>query len=197
MEMVHESWGALPWLDETFVRSANLWEIEDLGLQAVTAGVAGLRNCVATAVDLLATRWETALRNRESLLESLPTVADEVIRLAAPLLRARRVVAADIRVHDQRLGEGDTVLLWLVGANTDPGVFADPRAFLPFRSPNPHLSFGAGSHHCLGFPIARMEVEECLRAMLTTWPSLAQKGHSARFASNVVSEYTSLPVLVG
>jgi cytochrome P450 len=88
------------------------------------------------------------------------------------------------------------MLLWIAGANTDSAMFPEPTEFCPFRAPNPHLSFGAGPHHCLGFPLARMELEECVRAILTSWHRLALTGAPQRFNSNVVNEYLTLPISV-
>jgi cholest-4-en-3-one 26-monooxygenase len=196
MDIVAESWGHAPWLDREFVSQAGRWEIEDLGLQMLAAGVAGLRNCLVCAIQLLAPVWDDVKRNREALLIRLPTVADEVIRHATPLLRSRRVLTVDIQRHGQKMLAGDTVLLWLVGANFDEKRFPNPRSFQPFRSPNPHLSFGGGAHHCLGAPLARLEVEEFLRAIILNWENVEIIGSSVRFASNIVNEVSSMSIRV-
>jgi len=196
MDLIAESWGHAPWLDSSFVRNAGRWEIEDLGLQMLAAGVAGVRNCLVYAFELLAPIWDKVKRNREAWLIRLTAVADEIIRHATPLLRSRRILTVDVFRHGQQMRAGDTVLLWLVGANFDDIKFPDARCFRPFRTPNPHLSFGGGAHHCLGAPLARLEVEEFLRAMILNFDTIELAGPPVRFPSNVVNEVSSLPIRV-
>ena len=51
-------------------------------------------------------------------------------------------------------------------------MFDDPDRLDLTRSPNPHLSFGHGPHHCLGAPLARMELQVGLAALLRRLPEL-------------------------
>ncbi|MCB9609571.1 MAG: cytochrome P450 [Polyangiaceae bacterium] len=194
MALIHESWREAPWLDASVVRDATRWEVEDIGLQSLSAGVAGLRNALVTAVLLLSGHWAQA--RRDNWLDRLPTVAEEILRHATPLLRARRIVTTAFRRHGAEFSPGDTVLLWLVGANFDPDQFAEPCAFRPLRAPNRHLSFGGGTHHCLGAPLARMEIEEIVRAVLQIWSEVEVVGPPQRYPSNVVHEFVSLPIRV-
>ena len=57
-------------------------------------------------------------------------------------------------------------------ANRDPEVFADPDAAGRRRADNPHISFGAGIHFCLGAPLARIELVESFGALLRRAPEL-------------------------
>ena len=54
----------------------------------------------------------------------------------------------------------------LVGANRDPEVFRNPNDLNITRMPNPHMAFGKGAHFCLGTPLARLEGQIALNAIL-------------------------------
>jgi cytochrome P450 len=67
------------------------------------------------------------------------------------------------------LEAGDRVFLMLNAANRDPEAYDDPDRLDLRRKEVPHLSFGFGLHICLGFPLARMEGQVALPAVLAHW----------------------------
>lgn len=91
--------------------------------------------------------------------------AQEVVRLASPVRSFMRNARQDVRIGDRMLPEGACVLLLYPSANLDEAVFADASTFRPDRSPNPHLGFGSGLHHCLGRRLALMQIETMLRTL--------------------------------
>lgn len=100
--------------------------------------------------------------------ELLPTAIEEMLRWATPVRNMNRTATCDVEVNGQHVREGDRILLLYPSANRDDTVFDDPFRFDVARTPNEHVAFGAyGRHHCLGAPLARLELrvlfEEVLR----------------------------------
>jgi cytochrome P450 len=83
-----------------------------------------------------------------------------------------RWVLADVEVAGVPIPRGSEVALLFGSANRDPAVFADPDRLDVGRSPNPHVSFGAGIHFCLGAPLARIELVASFGALLRAAPAL-------------------------
>jgi len=65
------------------------------------------------------------------------------------------------------------VALLFGSANHDPTVFADPGRLDLARADNPHVTFGAGIHFCLGAPLARLELEVSFATLLRRAPTMA------------------------
>jgi cytochrome P450 len=91
---------------------------------------------------------------------------EEMIRYDSPLHMFVRTAAADVTIAGVRIPAGAKIAALLGAANRDPAVFPSPDSFDVGRDPNPHLGFGAGLHFCLGAPLARIELQAGLRALL-------------------------------
>lgn len=87
---------------------------------------------------------------------------EEMLRFDTPLHLFRRTAFADVEIAGHRIARGQEVALLLAAANRDPTTFADPNRFDPNRTRNPHVSFGAGIHFCIGAPLARLELRIAL-----------------------------------
>jgi cytochrome P450 len=101
-----------------------------------------------------------------------PGHVEEMLRFDAPLHLFTRYALEDVEVQDVRLRKGETVGLLLGAANRDPARFQEPDRFEPARSPNPHVSFGAGIHFCVGAPLARLELEVAIPVLFERLPRL-------------------------
>ena len=93
---------------------------------------------------------------------------EEFVRWASPVMQFARFVTADTEINGQPVAAGDKVGLFYCSANRDESVFDSPGAFDLARSPNPHLGFGGGGpHFCLGNQLAKAELRNLFRELLT------------------------------
>ncbi len=84
---------------------------------------------------------------------------DELLRFDTPLLMFERWVLEDLEWKDVQLKRGTKVGLLLGSANHDEAVFKKPASLDLGRTPNPHVSLGAGIHYCVGAPLAAVELQ--------------------------------------
>ncbi len=101
-----------------------------------------------------------------------PATVEETLRYDAPLHMFTRFALSDIEYNGLNLRKGEVVGLMLGAANRDPGIFQSPNTFNPSRQQNPHVSFGAGIHFCIGAPLARLELELALQCLFQRCPNL-------------------------
>ncbi|MCT9929759.1 cytochrome P450 [Planotetraspora sp. A-T 1434] len=102
----------------------------------------------------------------------LPTAVEELLRWDTPLQMFERWVLEDIEVGGVTIPKGVEIALLFGSANRDPEVFPDPDRLDVGRADNPHISFGAGIHFCLGAPLARVELAESFGALLKAAPAM-------------------------
>jgi cytochrome P450 len=126
----------------------------------------------------------------------IPSAGEEMIRYDPPLHMFVRTAAADVRIGDVTIPAGDQVAALLGAANRDPAVFTDPDVFDVTRDPNPHLGFGAGLHFCLGAPLARIELQSALTALLDHAPDLAPAAEPVQRPTFVLRAYRSVPLCI-
>ncbi len=128
----------------------------------------------------------------------IPTAVEEIIRCGVPVLHMRRTATTDATLRDKQVREGDWVVLWYASSNFDEQVWPDSRSFDIGRAPKPdHTSFGAfGPHHCLGAPLARLELRLMLEEIVRRGVRFAPAGEPLRVASNFVNGMLHLPASV-
>ncbi|MFF8022362.1 cytochrome P450 [Streptomyces sp. NPDC007896] len=126
-----------------------------------------------TTVNLITNGMLTLLRHPE-VLQRLRAEPDLVVRLVEELLRYEppvhiipwRAAYSDISVGDTVIPKGSKIMLMLASGSRDPDRFHDPDRFDPDRQDNQHLGFGSGIHLCFGGPMARLETQIALTALV-------------------------------
>ena len=92
--------------------------------------------------------------------------AEEGIRLDPPTAWIPRVNTRDIVWHGIEIPAGASMMLGVMAANRDPAVFPDPDRFDITRRPTGVMTFGFGTHFCLGAHLARAELDVALRVIV-------------------------------
>ncbi|MGW0809686.1 cytochrome P450 [Nonomuraea sp. NPDC002799] len=152
----------------------GLSEIQILvtGMALLVAGHETTANMIGKMVSMLLadrTRWEALLAD-PSLIR---TAVEETLRLDANSgFGLPRYLREETEVSGTVLPRGTTVICSMAAANRDEGAFEAAAEMDLSRSPNPHLSFGAGAHSCLGQALARTELQVVLEVLLRKLPSL-------------------------
>jgi cytochrome P450 len=123
--------------------------------------------------------WWALFRNPDQLAalraapeEMLPTAVEELLRYDTPLQMFERWVLEDIEIGGTVIPKGSELALLFGSANRDPERFGNPDRLDLSRVENPHVSFGAGIHFCLGAPLARIELTESFAALLREAPAM-------------------------
>jgi len=88
----------------------------------------------------------------------LIVAVEEFIRFVTPIHNMCRVATRAVELGGQTIGAGQQLVLMYSSANRDPAHFTDPERLDVTRHPNQHLSFGFGTHFCLGASLARLEI---------------------------------------
>ena len=102
--------------------------------------------------------------------ELIPTAATEILRYGMPTQWLGRTVTTDHEIRGQAIRAGQLVLFLYPSANRDEREFEDPDRFDIHRNAQRILTFGHGTHHCLGSFIARMEGAVLLEELLKRAP---------------------------
>jgi len=104
----------------------------------------------------------------------IPGAVEELVRyVRIGVLPLARVTTEDVELGRVTIPAGETVLPIIQAANRDSSAFSEPDRLDVSRAPVSHLGFGSGAHHCLGAPLARVELQEALRGLVTRLPGLA------------------------
>ncbi|MGB0621485.1 MAG: cytochrome P450 [Myxococcota bacterium] len=149
--------------DERPLDPAEIWSILN---QFLVAGHETTTSTFGAGMQLLCQQpgLEASVRGEE---ERIRAFCEETLRLEAPVQGLPRRVTRDTVLGETSLVEGDLIMLRFGAANRDERQFPAPDTVDLFRkNPGAHFSFGSGTHHCLGAPLARQELNRGFKALL-------------------------------
>ncbi|MFD5820547.1 cytochrome P450 [Streptomyces sp. NPDC127038] len=132
-----------------------------------------------------------ALRADHALI---PTAVEELMRYDTPLQLFERWVLDDIEIGGTTIPRGAEIAMLFGSANRDAEVFGNPETLDLSRTENPHISFSAGIHYCIGAPLARLELAASMTALLTKAPGLRLAAEPVRKPNFVIRGLEGLPV---
>jgi cytochrome P450 len=129
-------------------------------------------------VNMTGNGWWALFRNPDQLARLradhalIPRAVEELMRYDTPLQMFERWVLEDVEIHGVPVARGQELALLFGSANRDPAAFDRPDALDLGREPNPHMTFGAGIHFCLGAPLGRVELETSFGSLLRRAPHM-------------------------
>jgi cytochrome P450 len=142
-------------------------------------------------------RFPGALQRLRGDASLAPAAVEELLRYDGPIGALVRIVREPYPLHGKVLQPGDRVFLLMNAANRDPRAYADPDTVDIDRGGPPHLTFGFGPHICLGFPLARLEGQIALPAVLARWSSIEPVAERLEWLDSMVLRgMTSMPIHV-
>ena len=154
----------------------------ELGL-VIPGGAETTRTTLARALILFSERpdlWEWLAADPGRI----PHAVEELLRWITPLNNMFRTATAETALAGTTIAEGDRVALVYPSANRDESVFADPDEVDLDRDPNPHISFGFGTHFCLGAHVARLSMRVALEELTARFTNL-RPASAPRYEANV------------
>jgi cytochrome P450 len=144
-----------------------------------------------TTRNLLGNGLAALLKNPEQMsnlrndLSGIATAVKELSRYDTPAQVGSRVVAEDFEWHGKELKAGQIVITMFGSANRDPSKFTQPDQLDITRKEAPNLSFGKGSHFCVGSVLASLEVEIAFATVLERMPKLRLATSQLSWVNNI------------
>ncbi len=164
--------GKLLVVNETLGKPLNNSELISIIAFMFFAGIETSVNLFGQSVLQLIRNPEQAriLRENDSMITN---AVEELLRFVSPNQYTTRIAAEDFEIGGKLIKAGEYLMGATVSANRDPEVFVHPEELDFTRKTNPHLSFGFGSHYCLGARVAREEISVSIPALFRRFPQIA------------------------
>ncbi len=161
-------------------------------LLLLDGGAETTRTVIARTLLNLAARpdqWE-ALRAGADL----EVATEEFIRYVTPIHNMCRVATRDTEIAGTTIRSGQQVVMMYSSANRDPAHFVDPETMDVRRAPNNHISFGFGTHFCLGAALARLEIRVFFEELLPRVAAIELAGDPVEMPNAFVYGLRSVPM---
>lgn len=175
----------------------ELTRIEVLSLihTVLDAGYETTRTSISNIIEILASHPEI-FEQLKATPELAGSATEELLRFRTPLhVRERYLVDSFTASDGTVIPAGAHVILMLAAANRDETTFANPDSIdLDRDNASHHVAFGGGLHHCLGAPIARIQIQETLRGLITGFDRIDPAEPGTRFPDLIFPALTALPV---
>jgi cytochrome P450 len=172
-------------------------EVASMALLTLVAGHDTTVSLIGNGLlELLKAPAQLALLRSDPAL--LPNAVEELLRFACPVnISSVRFTREPLELSGTVIPAGERLFVSILSANRDAGQFDNPDALDITRETSGHLAFGHGIHYCLGAPLARLEIQAVLRALLDRFPGLrltADPGTLQYRRSTLLHAPATLPV---
>jgi cholest-4-en-3-one 26-monooxygenase len=169
------------------------WELLSYYVLLIVAGNETTRN--ATSGGLLTLMENPGelekLRRNPGLV---PNAVEEIVRWVSPVIQFCRTALEDMDIRGTAVRTGEACCIFYPSANRDEDVFPEPFTFRIDRTPNEHYGFGIGVHFCLGANLARLELQEIFKRLVTRVDAVELAGPVERMHSSFVGGIKRMPV---
>lgn len=146
-------------------------ELVSLSMQILRAGHGSTIDVLGSGMHALL-QYPDQMARLKAQPELMKTAVQEMFRFNSPLPYFHRFATQDVTVGGHDYPEGTRFGLLYGAANRDPAQFENPETFDVGRSPNRHISFGGGTHFCLGNHLARLDMEVIFSTLLERFSSI-------------------------
>lgn len=172
-------------------------ELTGFVLLLLVAGNESTRNTTSLGIEAFANNPDQLDWLAEDTESRMANAVDEIIRWASPLTYMARTAVVDVEVGGELIRAGDRVAMFYPSGNRDETVFDDPHQFLLDReNAYEHISFGVGSHSCMGSSLARVELNAVMTEFVSRVKRVEIVGDTHRLQSSWVRGVKRLPVRV-
>ena len=138
----------------------NFDELVSTCILLLNAGHEATVHTIGNGINaLLSNKIDCALFNEKDW----DNVVEEILRYDPPLHIFTRFAYEDLTIDDIAISRGEKISLVIGASGQDTSRWDNPSEFTPHRRPKTNSSFGAGTHFCLGAPLARLEINLALK----------------------------------
>ncbi|TWH15742.1 hypothetical protein L618_000300003160 [Rhodococcus rhodochrous J45] len=178
-------------------------EILPIAMILIVAGFDNTANFICSGVLSLLKNPDQLAVLLEDVDAVAPTAVEEILRngrmsiydtVAGGGGLVPFVATEDVEIDGQVIAEGEAVLVDPASVNHDAVAVSDPGTFDVRRKDNPHLTLSYGLHHCLGAPLARMEMQVAITELFKRLPGLRLAGEAVVDNDNLTQPIVDLPV---